>query len=172
LTHWHLSRIFPILRHSIAANWTAWYLADLVHHMLRDHEPAPIAFDGLVRALEQLEARQAPGRCLLEYQWLLLGETGYRPQLDRDAETGRSLPEDASTLAFSARAGGAVLDTGGPDRWRMRSETLTLLRALASGRLGEVDEETVERANRLLAAYFREILGADLPTRRLRFPEL
>jgi DNA repair protein RecO (recombination protein O) len=173
LTQWHLQRAFPLLRRDLEANRTAWYLADLVHHMLSDHEPAPALFDAFVAALAGMEGPEGPGPSLLRFQWQLLTEGGYRPQLDADAETRAPLPDSDPTLAFSPAAGGVVADTGAADRWRVRAETIALLRTLdAAPPVLQADAASIERANRLLAAYLREILGVELPTVRLRFPSL
>ncbi|MHC5004521.1 MAG: DNA repair protein RecO [Planctomycetota bacterium] len=172
LTQWHVQRTFRILRSDLVANRTAWYMADLVHHMLRDHEPSPELYDALLAALEGLEGPGGPELALLRFQWRLLVETGYRPELDTDAETRRPVVAGAATLAFSAREGGVVADTGAADRWRVRSETIELLRRLDDDPPPAAERTTVERANRLLAAYLREILGVELPTVRVRFPSL
>jgi hypothetical protein len=98
--------------------------------------------------------------------------TGYQPQLDQDAQTGEALPHDSLTLGFSAAAGGVVADTSGGsgegagDRWRVRRETIDALRQLVNGKPGGDgnsggDLDAVRRANRLLAAYVREILAAN-----------
>lgn len=172
LTHWHLERAFPVLRRDLEANRSAWYMADLVHAMLRDHDPEPAIFDALVEALGALGASGDSGAALLRFQWRLLHVTGYAPQLELDSETRRPLPA-SDTLAFSAAAGGVVADTGAADRWRVRRETVDLLRRLGrDADRGDATAEQVERANALLAAYLREILGQELPTLRIRFPAL
>ena len=95
-----------------------------------------------------------------------MGDLGYRPILDRDAATGRPLAE-ASSYGFSAEAGGLVADTKAPGRWRVRAETVDLLRTLAeSGSCRQEPAESVERANRLMCVYLRSILDKQLPTMR------
>jgi len=148
---------------------------------------------------------------VLGFQWAILCEAGYRPVLDENAETGGKLAANGgeerngdgaengdtvlktakATVAFSARAGGVVADTGAGDRWRVRWETIALLRRVAqewddAGWVDEGNEEVekpvflelsrilagydgvqgvkVERANRLLAAYLRTILDRELAT--------
>ncbi len=161
ITQWHLEERFSILRTNLGANRVGWYLADLIQHMLTEHDPHPAVYDGLVQALGDLADLPAIGRTLLRFQWLLLHETGYGPTLDRDVETGRPLPEH-TTLAFSARAGGTVADNGAGDRWRVRRETIELLRSAARGEIDPAAADaTIDRANRLLAAYFRELIGAE-----------
>ncbi len=177
LTSWSLAETFPHLRRSLAANRAAIYMCDLVHHLLRDHEPIPRAFDAMMQSLTRLSDRQAVDRTLLEFQWMLLVEGGFRPVLDRDAQTGKPLPAEGETLAFSARCGGVVADTGGEDRWRVRRGTIDLLRTIAgeapAAPTAPIDDvETIGRANRLLAAYIREVLGAEPAAMAWALPDM
>ncbi|MHC5024740.1 MAG: DNA repair protein RecO [Planctomycetota bacterium] len=172
LTEWRLEDSFRHVRQGLAANRAALYMADLVHHMLTDQDPHQALYDAFVPALGDLADASRIDRALLELQWAVLKETGYQPQLDRDASTGGPLP-DGGTLAFSPRAGGVVADTGEADRWRVRRETVELLRAVAAGSWPEdVDDAAAGRANRLLAAYARELIGSEVPTLRWAFPDL
>jgi DNA repair protein RecO (recombination protein O) len=172
ITAWHLQDLFPALRKSLPANRAAMYMADLVHHMLIDHDPHPRIFDAFVEALSAMTDSGAIESALLRWQWLLLAETGYQPQLDQDAQTGGGLPNNSPTLGFSATAGGVVADTSGGDRWRVRRETIDALRQVVNDQSGGADLESVRRANRLLAAYVREILGSELPAMRWAFADL
>lgn len=182
ITAWHLQDLYPALRRSLPANRAAMYIADLVHHMLIDHDPHPRVFDAFVEALSALSDPAAIEPALLRWQWLLLAETGYQPQLDQDAQTGEALPHDSLTLGFSAAAGGVVADASGGsgggagDRWRVRRETIDALRQLVNGNFGVnsggADLDSIRRANRLLAAYVREILGSEPPAMRWAFADL
>ena len=172
ITEWHLLEVFGALRRNLEANRAALYMADLIHHMQIEHDPHPRLFDALREALGRLEDTARIGAALLCFQWTLLCETGYRPELDRDAETGAALP-DSPTLAFSASAGGVVADTGGRDRWRVRRQTIELIRGVARGEdAKDADHEQVARANRLFAAYVRDLLGAEPKAMRWAFPDL
>lgn len=107
------------------------------------------------------------GGALLRFQWALLRETGYTPMLDADASTGKPLAE-APTYLFSPSLGGLVGDTGerGAGAWPVRAETVELLRSLngAAAAAPPPGGPVVERANRLLAAYIRHVLGREPPT--------
>ena len=94
----------------------------------------------------------------------MLCDLGYRPRLDLDGLVG-------DTVAFSAASGGVVEDTGASDRWRVRRSTVELLEMLDADPVETVtsDAEVVRRANRLLAAWIRELLGADSVPMRLLF---
>ena len=76
------------LRRDLRANRVGWYLADLVHHLLNEHDPHPVTFDALDATLRGLEDPSAAALHLLLFQWRLLDDVGYRPEVDRDAETG------------------------------------------------------------------------------------
>jgi DNA repair protein RecO (recombination protein O) len=173
VTQWRLLDSFRALREHLGANRAGLYMADLVHHMLTEHDPHPALFDALRSSLEGLGDVGRIDVALLGFEWTVLRETGFRPELDRDAETGRALPPEAATLGFSAAAGGVVADTGGPDRWRVRRETIELLRAMAAGRrTPDADAAHPRRAARLLAAYIREVLGSEPKSMRWAFPDL
>jgi len=180
ITDWDLQEIYWPLRERAAAHRAGVYFADLVHRMVTGHDPHPALFDALRRALEDLGDPALDAWTVLRFQWALLNEAGYRPELDVSARTGKSIDEDAAggAMAFSPEAGGLVDDTGGHSRgrgrWRVRHETVHLLRRLSEGSLErtENDRPAAERANRLLAAYLRHLIGEAPPTMRWMFPDL
>ena len=173
ITEWDLQETNRHLRANLKVNKTALYIADLIHHMLTDHDPHLTLFDQLRETLDRMRQLSEVDNHLFQFQWNLLDETGYRPQLDHDAETGGELDDDVPTLAFSPVAGGVVADSGAGDRWRVRVETVRILRQVAAGiPLDSVDPSLVERGNRLLAAYFRELIGSEPAAMRWRFGEL
>jgi DNA repair protein RecO (recombination protein O) len=198
LTRWSLEEIFPAVRTNLAANRAAIYMADLVYHMLTEGDPHPELFDAFVSALRELERPDQIDLTMLHFQWRMLRETGYQPQLDHDAMTQQPLPEHGETVAFSSAAGGVVTDKGERGRWRVRRDTIDLLRAIEQGirhwsfgnrQSGEAPNESpnaecrlpiaeshspnaVNRANRLLAAHFRELIGSEPSSMRWAFSDL
>jgi hypothetical protein len=58
--------------------------------------------------------------------------------------------------------------------WRIRAETLELLRGLSAGggAGGAAGLATLDRASRFLAAYLREILGREVPAAATLFGDL
>jgi DNA repair protein RecO (recombination protein O) len=171
ITAWHLQDLYRVLRQSLRANRAALYMADLVHHMLEEQDPHPGVFDALAAALEELNDPSSVEPALLRFQWALLSDAGYQPELMRDAQSGAALPNRA-TLEFNPRAGGLVSASQG-EGWRVRRETVATLRAVAAGdSIAPHDEESVRRANRLLAAYCREIIGSEPPAMRWAFPDV
>lgn len=181
VTEWHLEEVYWALRRRLAANRVGLYMASLIPHLLTDLDPYPGLFDAFTQALAGLDGDRPVELTLLGFQWTLLVETGYQPQLDRDARTGQPLPQERATLAFSAAAGGVVADTAAPpppaagasaDRWRVRPETIDLLRALAAGTLPErPDPAVVKRANRLLGVYLRALIGREPHAMRWAFSD-
>jgi DNA repair protein RecO (recombination protein O) len=181
LTAWDLQETFPALRRSLGSFYAGMYLADLVRHALQEHDPHPALFDQMLAAVRLLGTPEQDRRAVLLFQWATLVEAGYRPELDQDAATGGALT-DARTYCFSSHLGGFVADATestmarpitGPI-WRVRAETLGLLRSLAQDRasVAELPEDAVERASRLLAAHLREVLGRELPSMRYLFGEI
>lgn len=171
LTEWHLAEPFWGLRQHLPSNRAALFVADMLHHMLTTHDPHVELYGQTTSALHALADPARVPATLLYWQWALLSETGYRPELDRDAETGEPLAEDEATLAFSPRSGGLVADSGGRDRWRVRRATVETVRRIAAGEVvDDVEPDVLDRANRLLAFYVREILGVDPPTMQWAFP--
>lgn len=177
LTAWHLQEIYRALRTNLQANRIGLYMADLIHHMLIDHDPHPRMFEALASALDAMAEPADREAALLTMQWTLLVEAGYTPHLDRDAQTGEAIPATAKTLAFSAAAGGVMsiarhAQTDQP-HWKVRRETVDVLQSISRGEsISSIGAETVRRANRLLAAYARELIGSEPPTMRWLFPDL
>ncbi len=172
VTAWRVLEMFRVLRESLAANRAGLFMADITQLLLEEHDPHPALFDALRDALRALADPSRIGAALLRFEWTALCEAGYRPELERDAETGSELP-GGPTLAFSAVAGGVVADTGAGGRWRVRRETIELLRALARDEIPQgKDPGAADRAARLLAVYLRELLGREPKTMRWAFPDL
>ncbi len=175
LTDWNLLEIFPATARSLRGFNAAMYFADLTGSLLQEQDPHPALYDALVECLRGLQSGdQAMGRVVLRLQWAALRESGFQPIVDRDARTGKAIGM-AGTLHFSASAGGLVDDTEANSRlsdiWRVRAETVAALREAEQCTGGEAtamnaDATSVERANRLLAAYVRTVLHRELPTMR------
>jgi DNA repair protein RecO (recombination protein O) len=224
LTAWHVQQMYPAVRTHLPANRAGLYMADLINHMIIDHDPHPAVFEAFTSALEGLANATQIDVALLRFQWTLLRECGYEPQVERDAQTGRELAANATTFVFSAAAAGFLAEASeasgidesplsdkrfskkhdmdvlmddrentshdraqstdnqvGPLRrpvpdaagsWRVRAETVRVLQAVASGQpLADSTSTALGRANRLLAAYIRELLGSEPATMRWAFSD-
>jgi DNA repair protein RecO (recombination protein O) len=168
ITDWDLQEVFWSLRSSLAANRSGYYMADLVQQFFPHAAPHPAVFDALCEGLRALSESTAE-LTTLTFQWVVLTEAGYQPRL---APAGGAA--DGPTLGFSAAEGGVVEEHLVSPAWRVRSQTVDLLRAVAAGAptAGQADAATIRRANRLLAAYVREVLHREPPTLGLVFPDL
>lgn len=172
LTSWDLRETVPAARKSLSSFHSGMLLLDLTTHCLREQDPHPALFDVLLSAMRALGEMSRDRAVVLAYLWAVLDETGHRPELEQDAATGRPL-ESAPTYAFRSALGGLVRDDPampGP-AWRVRAETVSLLRQVARGGMrefgkwaGSADAAAIGRGTRLLAMHFREVFGVEPPT--------
>lgn len=186
ITEWDLQDPMRHLHTDLRAHRLSMYAADFVAALTMDHDPHPKVFEGLVWFLETLateNARPQAAAALLRFQWEVLADCGFKPELDRDVVTGQLLTEAGSMLLFDPRAGGVTAEVAegvsglgvndaGP--WRVRSETVDLLRRLPHKPLAALalaDGERLRRANRLLCVYARAILDRELPTMKFVLEE-
>ncbi len=177
LTEWDLQEPHWHLRQNLRAQRLGMYGADLTGALVEDHDPHPNVFDALTRLLADLADPAQHEAALLAFQWRILEDCGYRPQLDQDVRTGEPLrvgqnggPSDtpkAPVYIFDAQGGGLTADLSGNGTWRVRGATVRLLQNLKTGHEPSADvdgRDTLHRANRLLCAYARAILDRQLPT--------
>ena len=165
LTSWDLAQTFPGARSNLPAFYSAMAMLDLVHHMVRDHDPHPLLFDALGSCASGLADSDRTVAALTGFLWSVLVESGYRPELDRDVRT--STPLDSSApLAFDPKLGGFTRWEKGSaeEGWRARPQTLELLRGLAERRFASGGSEDVLRVGKLLYAYVRETAGVPMPS--------
>lgn len=166
LTSWELRGLHAGLRRSLNAYHAGMYMIDLVFHAVTDRDPHPELFDALCRGLGALGAdAEAVERAVLEFQWATLTETGYRPEFDVDRGGDRGSRGAGDVVRFRPELGRFSAD--GESGWRVRGGTLELLARLDGGAAMSDDAEAVSRANRLLAAYVRHVLGREPPTMRV-----
>lgn len=163
LTGWDLLEVYPAVRTSLGAFYAAMAMADVVHHAVRDHDPHPELFDGLVEGLRVLSSPEAGAVGVLRVLWVALSETGYRPELERDIREAGSRVGEEGTVVFLPQLGGFTRPGAGADGWKVRGETLRMLRALAGGPVAGFGGATVVRGVRLLSAYFGAVTGAQPP---------
>lgn len=176
LTEWDLLETFPALRERLPRNRAAFYAADLIQRMVPAGDPHPVLYDAFVRLLRTLgeSASRDPSDeagatestsmalALLQFQWGLLVEAGFQPAVD--AEQGA-----ATTLWFDPHGGTFLLERPAGPAWRVRRETIDLLARVSRSEPlhpmpDQAPAEAVDRANRLLAAYIREIIQTEPPT--------
>lgn len=170
LMAWDLQEVFPAARQSLGSFHAGMLLLDTVRHCVTELDPHPPLFDELLAGMRSLGTPAGDRAAVLRVLWASLSATGHRPELFRDLTTGGQLP-DAPVLALSTAVGGLVPDTArptGPGKsWRVRTETVAALRALATrggDAASDAPPEAAERGARLLAVYFREVFGVEPPT--------
>lgn len=173
VTEWDLQDDHYALRLDLRAQRLAMYAADLCNALLADEDAHPVTFEAMRRFLLSLGRPEIPSadRALLGFQWAVLSDCGFRPELDRDVEADGPLDAlgKAPAYTFDPKLGGFTTRDGvGDSPWRVRRGTLSVLRKIAGqgGADGPPsgDEAGVGRANRLLCAYARTILDQELPT--------
>ncbi|MEX0655758.1 MAG: DNA repair protein RecO [Phycisphaeraceae bacterium] len=164
LTEWDLQDDYYHLHTDLAAQQAAGYAADVVNALMAEQDEHGRTFRALRTYLEALRDREATQRqaALLQFQWELLDDAGYRPELWRDVHNGAELPV-VKTYTFDPHGGGMTQRHGVND-WRVRRQTVELLRAVAAGERATADRDALGRANRLLCVYLRAILDKELPT--------
>ena len=174
VTEWNLADDHHHLRRSLAAQRLAMYAAELADDVLPELDPHPASFDALTRFLKALADPARLRQAALRFQWAVIVDAGFKPELDADVHDGAALVldtdrEDAGEpVAFDPLAGGLTRRTG-PGQWKTRTRTAALLRRLAAGdqpALAAADPDSIDRANRLLCSYLRETLGRELATMR------
>lgn len=166
VTEWDLQEDYHFLRRDLKAQRLAMYAADLTNAMLADEDAHPGAFTAMTNFLTALPAVDTRPATLLKFQWALLEDCGYRPELNRDVRKGKPLAR-SKAYTFDPVAGGLTVENG-IDDWRVRSQTVTLLQKLLAGEpIDDTTDDTLNRANKLLCVYARSILDKDLPTMRV-----
>lgn len=206
LTDWDLRASHAHLRRSLPASLAGQHCADIVQALVLDQDPHRELFDALRAALAAMARPEAVAGALAGFQAAALVHAGLWPVLDRfvdepepaaAADPAPQLPPGRVMLFDPRRAGLVSADVpplhtlpGGGAAWRVRGETVSLLRQLgaAARACGGPDDgpptpapapatvtvpaQAAERAGRLLAAYLRYVLGRDLPTLPLVYPGL
>lgn len=165
VTEWNLISDHYHLRTNLHAQWSAMYAADLTNSLLADEDPHPGVFEAMRLLLIELNKPGKSEEALLRFQWSLLSDVGYRPQLDQDVETDKTLPK-AKAYSFDPKLGGLTTRNGIHDEhWRVRYKTVELLRMIAHGETdSSYETDAYRRANRLLCTYCRSLIDKQLPT--------
>jgi len=164
LTEWDVQETFPRLRDDLAANRAGWYAADILGRVLPTLDPHPDLFDHTLLLLRALGQGVDTEQSMLQFQWSLLQQSGWQPDL-KDPDPS------AKTLAFDPSESRLVIDDGKEGPWRVRRGTLIALQA-ASGGAWPSDAESIQRANKLLAAHLRNVIGEEPETMTWLFGRL
>ncbi|HAI10352.1 MAG TPA: DNA repair protein RecO [Phycisphaerales bacterium] len=160
ITEWDLQQPFWHLRENLNTWQAGMYAVDLTSHLLADHDPHPQSYDALLDFLTATTDKQKLPTALLKFQWQMLSDAGYQPQLDHDVHTNQPLA-DQPTYQFDPQGGG-LCNASNSDTWGVRKQTVSLLRAVSAD--DAFDDEGADRANKLLCSYARSILDKQLAT--------
>jgi len=139
---------------------SAFYMNELLIRLLPREDPHPGLFDGYEKALGALSDGASIDETLRRFEWLLLRETGYAPDLAHDAD-GRPIAPGAE-YSWSPGSGfrPALKGEGGP---AVSGQTLI---ALDSGQFDGPDSR--QQAKYLTRAVLASHLdGAPLNTRQI-----
>lgn len=168
LTDWSLIENFPNIRNEMQANKIAYFAADLVGRLFEAHDPHPNMYWGFAHLLRHINSGvngvvAKNEFLLLDFQWMALKEAGLQPILGE-------CPAGSDVIHFDPRDGGRVVENQTPTTWRVRVSTIAILDAMRTGTDKTIpDDESVVRANRLLAAYIRDAIGEEPFTMRRLF---
>jgi DNA repair protein RecO (recombination protein O) len=165
LTEWDVHETFPRLRDDLTANRAGWYVADMLGRMLPPLDPHPGLFGVTLELLRALGGADSIEGCMLRFQWCLLVETGWQPDLETPDPA-------AATQTFDPHEGRWVSGEGKDGAWRVRRETLVALQQVSGGHLELRDVGTIQRANKFLAAHLRNVLGEEPATMAATFGKL
>ncbi|MCO5100146.1 MAG: DNA repair protein RecO [Burkholderiaceae bacterium] len=137
----------------------AFYLNELLMRLLAREDPHPLLFDAYGEALSQLGTRLSLDEALRRFEWTLLREIGYAPDLGHDA--ARAPIDPARCYGWRPGEGFVARDCVSPD-----SVSGLVLQELAEGRHGSV--ATRQQAKYLTRAILSHHLdGAPLSTRQI-----
>lgn len=189
ITEWDLQQPFRHFRTNLKAHRLGLYMADVLASLTADEDPHPELYDATLQAMADLHDVEQHAIVLLRFQWTLLVECGFKPDLDHDMNDGDQLAT-AKSYWFDPNAGGfSVTEPAAPvdhhtfqsrrtdtGPWQVRAETLNLLKRLPTltGLASDADHAnhaaiglpSITRANRLLCVYIRALIDRQLPTMR------
>jgi DNA repair protein RecO (recombination protein O) len=164
LTEAQVVQRFPRLRTDLSALYGAYYVAELLADWTQDYDPHPALWDEALATLQALGASDVPsGPRVMGFEVVLLRELGYSPSLDDCA--GCERPLTASSLAFSAAAGGALCPACQPAQRERRPLSPGAWRALrelgepGEGWRGLADPDVRAELRQLLNHYVTYLLG-------------
>jgi len=176
LIEWDLQEVYWAARKRLPSFYAATYMVDLVRSAVQPLDPHVALFDRLVELLRELDRNPGSEPAVLaRFQWDLLVEMGFRPVLEHHARSGESIGANR-LYGFDPGAGGLVGDPGPGSShvWRVRAETIAVLRGLAAGAatMSEGDPDALWRAAKLLGEYLSHVLGKELPSREPAFDDV
>lgn len=168
LASWDLEERYQTPRTSLAWFHASMYAVEVVSSSLTELDPHPRLFDAL-GGLLGADGGSEPLASVVRLQWAALTETGHQPELlaapaESASEAGRGdAPSSEAVYWFAPLHGALVTEArGAGEIWRVRARTVQLLKSLPGRDPSEAGPITLRRGARLLDAYLRFTLGAEL----------
>jgi hypothetical protein len=176
LTDWTMLETFPRLRRELEASRAAFYLGDLLQRTMPAHDPHPVSFEAAIESLRSIESGEPPLESIARFQWRLLVDIGYAPDLGLPPGSGPVLFDPGECRFRDAAAEDGKVPTRS---WRVRRDTVawietigTVASAPPSGGPESPPLEVAARAARLLAVCLRELIGEEPMSMRQFLPRL
>ena len=132
LTEWTLRDGHLQLRSTLRGIYLAQYAAELVVHLLEEHDPHPELFDRLIAFFDEAAGEEREAQ-FVSFQLTLLREAGFEPRITGCASCGRPTEELGPELFMSPMLGGRVCfdcAPAVPDRMGIDARLLRLLKRL------------------------------------------
>ncbi len=137
----------------------AFYLNELLMRLLAREDPHPLLFDAYGEALRELSSDASRDETLRRFEWALLREIGYAPDLARDAS--RQPIDPARAYAWRPGEGFVASDAGAA-----QAVSGGVLQDLAEGRSGSAaSRQQAKYLTRAILSHHLE--GAPLSTRQI-----
>jgi len=159
---------FQPLRDDLDRLSEAVYVAELTDRMLPERAPNYQSYRLLLDTLRRLKESDQHGTTLRFFEMRLLGEGGYRPELDQCVGCGKEI--EADKHFFAPRGGGVVCPACAPDSGGARSLSLNAIKVLRqlqrepynkNARL-QIDAALAQELERHLRSYIVCVLERDV----------
>jgi DNA repair protein RecO (recombination protein O) len=163
---------FPELREREAAIAAAGVCAELIDSLLLDEEAQPGVFDLLQAALDLLSHGHQPERVALIFQFRLLQELGYRPELQRCLACERPLEPGGNAFVMDGGVLCPSCAASVPGSLPIGDPALKFLRLIDRGEIEralrlQISPAVIQETERLIVEYTQRIIGRDLRARRV-----
>ncbi len=177
LTEAKLVRRFRSSERSLLALYSGYYLAEILHVLTENHQPAPGLYGVLDESLVRLDEMERPAKVVLKAELDFLRELGHLPTFELCAGCGNEVESERNrAYLFGIDAGGVLCESclvGQSHILRLQAETIHFLRTLVTFRpLGDLDRSDwnweIPQAIRGEIRFVMERFISHLADRRLR----
>ena len=164
---------YSALRQDENAIAAAGLCSELIDSLTAEDQPHPQVFELLLSTLGLLEEDADPRRAVLVFEFALLANLGYRPEVQRCTACSQDLEPVPS--GFSLDAGGVVCHRclrPASGLALVSVDALKMLRMLDRGDVARllrlrIPGQVIDEVDRLLADYVRQIAGKESQARRV-----